>query len=1048
MGGCSSGETMGGGGGRFLGPPTVVILVESVCNRRSGYRGGQSLSITHDAAMYDRCFQRLQAAMGEAIHCTGAYAYDHVLWSSGQHPSTHLTLIHLLCAVSCLAPTTSSYMLPSLTDPSLEDANLHVNVECLRIDEILPGRSSSSAEHGSLHGTPDDASLALYATDGNIASNMSYERAGVSRLGAFEVYMVAVGLPDVLPACSLLHSKLSSRRWPAVNAMRVACESALRPALERMECEERLRRATESATEASELEAVLVRSGPLADETAVGAAKERLQAMRQADSRMTDAMRTSRHDLGLLRTLLDADQRAEDSFGNPRPCLSASVRQAVELALKGGDEAEAALRDALAAVPVEASLLEGVIAQAASEGIHDGRLVSDAQKRLAAVRRADEDLTAAATGMPREAARLRAAVEKLKLGASPSAAASAVEALAAIEAADAELWAAMNAFPFEAEVLKRAVGRLHTRASDSVLHDVALRLSPSEAANAALSAAMRHASEICDPLTLEDAIEREKDSASASVLEEARRGLRGLRAEQALREASSPPYESSELRAAIAEHVADAGEELLAAARSALKEVETADLEVKRAIKGSRVYEQHMRSLRRADGGRGAAAADRGPASPSPTPSESPGGKRRGDAEGGGNGGGGGEGEGHGESGDVDEGGGSVGTASPGMASPGMSSQGAQILSVEELSVTIEGLRRKASVSMIAMADARVKQMHKADDDAKRAQSRAAAKAAAAEKQKQQREAAARAAVAEPNEEYERKDGIRRAAAQELADYLATRTEGISFPRGSADLTACDEATVGTNGAILQAVAGMLSRHRGVRLRIECRVAKPSSAHADLHVGNAAGPPDDLQLLATRRAKACKDALAERFHVSHERLEAAEGVVHGSRAFVEMTMRLPEMSAAGRAAWRAAQAVSKARDHTELQAEVEKIQKKGMPLSHEQIHRVADAAEGAEAAVRRAEAACKEAKLDYRAFALVASLEAEGGGRGGGPNSPTDSDRPRVQLSGALPLKGRSVPGFEVPEARFGPTPAPSRTRGHTEGVQGYGSIAHGGSVV
>ena len=581
-------------------------------------------------------------------------------------------------------------------------AGLRVAVRCETIPELRSGGSGGGigGARGASRRHPPPADDAFYSRDGDLADNVPFSRVGASRLGAFEVYMVALGLPEVTPTVWLLHSKLTSRRFPSAASVRMQCERVLAPVFARMEAEERIRHATDEAIEADDVDATLrAYADRLPSEgVAVLQARARLEAMRQADARVREALRTSRHDLPVLRGLLDADRLTEDAFGHERrPCLSASILAEAQEALRRGDAAEAAVRDALATRPIEARQLEAVLSQAAEEGITDGRLVHDTTKRLQAVRHADEVLVAASKAEPREAAVLRAAVERWKPSASPSVAAAAAAALNTIESADDELWQAVRAQPFDAEKLKRCHDRLATFASESALREVAVRLSPSEAADANLQAAMAQAREGSgDAAVLAEAVDRERAHASSGVLNEAVETLYRLRADEALKEASSPPLEASELRLALERHSALASEPLASAARSALKSVELADLDIRRALKRSRM--------------------------PPPPPLANPAGTKQHSA-----------GDGHGKSPRGEE---PAGAAAAAAAAAGTPGSGGEPMSAEDLAAEVDRLRHKASGSVLALAEGRVKQMLKAQEEERRARQREMAARAAEEERR------------------------------------------------------------------------------------------------------------------------------------------------------------------------------------------------------------------------------------------------------------------------------------------------------------------------
>ena len=113
--------------------PALVLLVESVCNPRAT----RSISLHHDARHYDACFERLQQAVGSSIQCP---------------------------------------------DPELADAGLEIEVRCGTLPALKGGAQELSSD------------LSLYDGDGDVASNVPFRKAGVSRLGAFEVYLVAIDL--------------------------------------------------------------------------------------------------------------------------------------------------------------------------------------------------------------------------------------------------------------------------------------------------------------------------------------------------------------------------------------------------------------------------------------------------------------------------------------------------------------------------------------------------------------------------------------------------------------------------------------------------------------------------------------------------------------------------------------------------------------------------------------------------------------------------------------------------------------------------------------
>ena len=115
------------------GTPALVLLVESVCNPRVG----RSISLSHDARHYDACFERLQQAVGLSIQCP---------------------------------------------DPELADAGLEIEVRCGTIPALKGGAREMSSD------------LAMYDGEGDVASNVPFRKSGVSRLGAFEVYLVAIDL--------------------------------------------------------------------------------------------------------------------------------------------------------------------------------------------------------------------------------------------------------------------------------------------------------------------------------------------------------------------------------------------------------------------------------------------------------------------------------------------------------------------------------------------------------------------------------------------------------------------------------------------------------------------------------------------------------------------------------------------------------------------------------------------------------------------------------------------------------------------------------------
>jgi hypothetical protein len=182
------------------------------------------------------------------------------------------------------------------------------------------------------------------------------------------------------------------------------------------------------------------------------------------------------------------------------------------------------------------------------------------------------------------------------------------------------------------------------------------------------------------------------------MLNEAVETLRRLRADEALKEASSPPLEASELRLALERHSALASEPLASAARSALKSVELADLDIRRALKRSRM--------------------------PPPPPLANPAGTKQHSA-----------GDGHGKSPRGEEPAGAAAAAAA-AAAAGTPGSGGEPMSAEDLAVEVDRLRHKASGSVLALAEARVKQMLKAQEEERRARQREMAARAAEEERR------------------------------------------------------------------------------------------------------------------------------------------------------------------------------------------------------------------------------------------------------------------------------------------------------------------------
>ena len=437
--------------------------------------------------------------------------------------------------------------------------------------------------------------------------NKAYGASPSSRLGAFEVYLVANGVPELSPRCRLLHSKLASRRWPSVATLAHACEEALRPAFERMHASVALGQAVDTCgDDAAVLKAAVADHGAFADETVRARADAKLSSMWEADNTLKAAVVEAKCNLNALRLVLSDDG-----------LQSGASREGVHwarCALASLEGSHRRLCNAIAAKPVEATTLARAI-EAERGALGPCALISEAIERLELIREADaalhellprdsppvssagggfrimripvqrpasevSPLPAVATpSVLREASAFRARLRRYDI-ASASVRYEVAARLAQIEHADAALLGMLKAYPPNPEALLRALGKLVPLASPSVQRRVGLALSPVEAADAAIRRAVAagHADDLAS------VIESEGKHASRVVLGDATDALTVLRADDALRSVLVPPLEASKMREVLAEFEPDASPALVLAVQVGVRKAEAVDVQLMHAV--------------------------------------------------------------------------------------------------------------------------------------------------------------------------------------------------------------------------------------------------------------------------------------------------------------------------------------------------------------------------------------------------------------------------------------------------------------------------------
>lgn len=498
--------------------PAVVLLVEMAYSTRAAH---ENLSLSHDPTLYHAAYEKLRAQIGK------------------------------------------TFVDEESVDASLSDAGIALDVY---VGQVQSFEDRTAAGGG--------APPRLHDRDGELDSSMPFKCNGSSRLGAFEVYLVCLNLPDVEPTSRIVHSKLFSRKWPSTMLIRERCLATLRPAFERMVATDTLKRAIGVMVEADQVEGAITRYGAVCDQQMVDVAEARLRAMQAADHQLRLAKARRVEYMEELRLVIDEHKDA----------ASESMVIALEEAYEGAVAAQKGLKHANSEMDEE--LLVAAMAEAERwrvEGFH----LHVAQQKLEEVRINDKWLAEQVT-LPAEAAMLRAAIDEKRERSSYKVVEAATHALAAIEAADEQLWALANADPFQPDELRVALQKLADKASGSVLKELSLHVSPMAVANTQLQRLMAHG----NAAALEAAIKREASVASSSVLAEARKRAQQLRADEALqRLLEHAGVEAAELRDTIERSKLHASRDALIAAERKMRDVEAADVDVKRAVKGAKAKE-------------------------------------------------------------------------------------------------------------------------------------------------------------------------------------------------------------------------------------------------------------------------------------------------------------------------------------------------------------------------------------------------------------------------------------------------------------------------
>ena len=291
-------------------------------------------------------------------------------------------------------------------------------------------------------------------------TNLSHASATPSRLGAFEVYLVARYAPN-RTHYEQLHSKLTSKTWPHLPTL----FKRIYHALDLFWADSGLyQTATRRELEQEELRNDIERWGAGASAQTLAKARTRLAAIVAHD-----------HELDRLMGSMGCEEvvkelRSQVAAGNG----SVSKLAAGEAALASYETSTGKLQAVIRRAGVDAKdVVEAIDRWRTSAG---DDVLARAEAKLLSLNAADEALETAMSASPRELAQLQASFGQHGERASGTVRAQMATLVSQVEAADSELmrwrWSAMGRASYEARELRAAIEQHGPKASKSVLSDL------------------------------------------------------------------------------------------------------------------------------------------------------------------------------------------------------------------------------------------------------------------------------------------------------------------------------------------------------------------------------------------------------------------------------------------------------------------------------------------------------------------------------------------------------------------------------------------------